>query len=128
MSIESSSIEDLKFYRAIHAKNYEKRTSVSQIVQETRVCDYAASYCEDVNQYVLARADQPFRILLQIDEADNASNDVCLSNEERRYLNSVADPPAIDFVDSAIEKLKIANKMLRSFKLRLTIAIEPGDF
>jgi hypothetical protein len=103
------------------ARKSEKRNSARQIIEETRVCDFAASFFEDLNQSVLARANQPFRIELEIDESPNAANDVTLSKQSRKFLYNHADPPAIDFVESAIEKLKVANKMLRSFKLRIAI-------
>ena len=56
-----------------------------------------------------------------MDESKDACNDVKLDSKQIKFLHRYADPPALDFVNAAIEKLKIANKMFRSFKLRLAI-------
>jgi hypothetical protein len=74
----------------------------------THVCGFAATYFEDLNESVFARADQPFRIGLIIDESPNAANDVTLPKQAIKFLSKHADSPAPDFVDSTIEKLKIA--------------------
>ena len=110
-----------KSFVSISAENNEKHASANQIVEETRICDYVASYFEDVNAKVLARASQPFRIALEIDESADANNEVALSKDSWKFLSRHADHPAIGFVESAMEKLKIANRMLRSFKLRLAV-------
>jgi hypothetical protein len=97
---------------------------VDQIQEEERVCTAVAWYINDINNNVLARANQPFSIALEMDTT-NATNTVSLPEQTRKYLRRVADPPALDFVKSALRTLKIANRALRSFKLRLVL--EPAD-
>ena len=93
-----------KGFVSFSAEIIEKRNSARQIIEETRVCDFLADYFDHINKDVLARASQPFSIGVEMDET-NANNDVRLSLQTWKYLRRVADPPALDFVQSALEKL-----------------------
>jgi hypothetical protein len=113
MSKGNSNHSDLSFYRSksrVSLKNNLKRTSAKQLIEETRVCDYVSLYTEDVN-HILTRAGAGIVLGLEFEEG-NKRNDISL-----RQL----DPVAADFVRSVIEKVKIANRMLKSFRLRLVI-------
>lgn len=58
---------DFKSFLRTSAKNEQKRTSVMEIVEESRVCDYLACYTEDVN-HILQRTGEPIVLGLEFDD------------------------------------------------------------
>jgi hypothetical protein len=57
-----------KDFVTISRKDKLKQAAARQIIEETRVCGFAATYFEDLNESVFVRADQPFRIGLIIND------------------------------------------------------------
>ena len=91
-----------------------------QITKESRVTKECSSLVDNLNEHVFARAKQPFRLVLTMDESQGAINDVKLSAKEIGFLHKYADPPAVDFVE-AMTDISIANRELQSFKLGLRL-------
>jgi hypothetical protein len=117
----------LKVFVRISTQNDEKHNSAKRIIEENRVTDYLCYITDDTN-VILARAEQLFRLRLDmVDDNDNPSDNVVLDKSARRFLSKYADPIAVsDFVKPLCEKIDFANrKMLKSFKLKLVV--EPPE-
>jgi hypothetical protein len=104
------------------SKNIEKsQAEVRLIAKECRVTDERQTLIENLNRHVFAHANQPFSLMLIMDESKHAGIDVRLTAEEIKFLRQYADPPAVDFVEEAMTEVSIANRELTSFKLRLRL-------
>lgn len=77
----------LKVFVRISTQNDEKHNSAKRIIEENRVTDYLCYITDDTN-VILARAEQLFRLRLDmVDDNDNPSDNVVLDKSARRFLS-----------------------------------------
>jgi hypothetical protein len=96
-----------------------------RIIKECKATNDCQRLVDNLNEGIFARANQPYRLALFMDESILADNYCRLATKEINFLRKYADPPAIYFVEEALHEVSVLNCELISFKLRLRL--EPPD-